>query len=34
MFYVVKRNKNPKSRKLAIYKDKKIFTYAMPFWGE
>ncbi len=33
MFYVVKRNKNPKSRKLAIYKDKKIFTYAMPFWG-
>lgn len=33
MFTVVKRNKNYKARKLAIYDGKKLITYVEPCWG-
>ena len=33
MLTVVKRNKNPKKRRLAIYDGKKIITYVDRFWG-
>lgn len=34
MFKVVRKHKNPKARKLAIYDESnKIVTYAIPCWG-
>lgn len=33
MLTVVKRNKNYKARKLAIYDGKKLITYVYPCWG-